>query len=108
MPLRALAMLRKELGEEAAVCGKVFGGWTQAYHYFGLEEFLIKTITEPDEVKRILEKLVPVTIQFARAQLDAGADCLLARAGLPHPRHDGSVLGQLPGLSLRPIRRREP
>lgn len=77
VPLRALAMLRKELGEEAAVCGKVFGGWTQAYHYFGLEEFLIKTITEPDEVKRILEKLAPVTIQFARAQLDAGADCLL-------------------------------
>jgi len=77
VPLRALAMLRKELGDEAAVCGKVFGGWTQAYHYFGLEDFLIKTITEPDEVKRILEKLLPVTIRFARAQLDAGADCLL-------------------------------
>ncbi len=77
VPLKALAMLRKELGDEAAVCGKVFGGWTQAYHYFGLEDFLIKTITEPDEVKRILEKLLPVTIQFARAQLDAGADCLL-------------------------------
>lgn len=77
VPLRALAMLRKELGDAAAVCGKVFGPWTQAYHYFGLEEFLIKTITEPDEVKRILERLLPVTIQFARAQLEAGADCLL-------------------------------
>jgi [methyl-Co(III) methanol-specific corrinoid protein]:coenzyme M methyltransferase len=30
VPLRALAMLRKELGDEAAVCGKVFGSWTQA------------------------------------------------------------------------------
>jgi MtaA/CmuA family methyltransferase len=77
VPLRALAMLRKELGDEAAVCGKVMGSWTQAYHYFGLEDFLIKTITEPDEVKRILEKLLPVTVQFARAQLDAGADCIL-------------------------------
>jgi len=77
VPLRALSMLRKELGDEAAVCGKVMGAWTQAYHYFGLQEFLIKTITEPDEVKRILEKLLPVTIQFARAQLDAGADCIL-------------------------------
>ncbi len=77
VPLKALAMLRQELGDSAAVCGKVIGVWTQAYHYFGLEEFLIKTITEPDEVKRILEKLLPVTIQFARAQLDAGADCLL-------------------------------
>jgi len=77
VPLQALAMLRKELGEAAAVCGKVIGVWTQAYHYFGLEEFLIKTITEPDEVKRILEQLIPVVVQFARAQLEAGADCLL-------------------------------
>ncbi len=77
VPLVALAMLRRELGEAAAVCGKVFGGWTQAYHYFGLESFLIKTVTEPDEVKRIIEKLLPVTLAFAKAQIDAGADCLL-------------------------------
>jgi [methyl-Co(III) methanol-specific corrinoid protein]:coenzyme M methyltransferase len=77
VPLKALAMLRRELGDDAAVCGKVFGGWTQGYHYFGLENFLVKTITEPDEVKRIIEKLLPVTINFARAQIDAGADCLL-------------------------------
>ena len=77
VPLQAIRMLRRELGDDAAVCGKVFGPWTQAYHYFGLENFLIQTITAPDEVKRILEKLLPVTLQFARAQLDAGADCLL-------------------------------
>ena len=77
VPLKALRLLRRELGDEAAVCGKVFGGWTQGYHYFGLESFLIKTITEPDEVKRIIEKLLPVTIDFARAQIDAGADCIL-------------------------------
>lgn len=77
VPLQAIRMLRRELGNDAAVCGKVFGPWTQAYHYFGLESFLIQTITAPDEVKRILEKLLPVTLQFARAQLDAGADCLL-------------------------------
>ena len=77
VPLQAIAMLRRELGDDAAVCGKVFGPWTQAYHYFGLENFLIQTITDPDEVKRILEKLLLVTLQFAQAQLDAGADCLL-------------------------------
>ncbi len=77
VPLKAISMLRKELGDKAAVCGKVFGSWTQAYHYFGVEKFLIKTITEPDEVKRIMEKLTPVTVRFAQAQIDAGADCLL-------------------------------
>lgn len=35
VPLKAISMLKKELGEDAAVCGKVFGSWTQAYHYFG-------------------------------------------------------------------------
>ncbi len=34
-------MLRMELGGAAAVCGKVFDPWTQAYHYFGIEEFLL-------------------------------------------------------------------
>ena len=77
VPLQALALLRQEVGAAAAVCGKVFGPWTQAYHYFGLEEFLIRTIENPDEVKRILERLLPVTVQFARAQLEAGADCVL-------------------------------
>jgi len=77
VPLQALSLLRRELNGAAAICGKVFGPWTQAYHYFGLEEFLIKTIEDPDEVKRILDRLLPVTIQFARAQLEAGADCLL-------------------------------
>jgi [methyl-Co(III) methanol-specific corrinoid protein]:coenzyme M methyltransferase len=77
VPLQALALLQRELNGAAAVCGKVMGPWTLAYHTFGLEEFLIKTITDPDEVKRILESLLPVTIQFAQAQLESGADCLL-------------------------------
>ncbi len=77
VPLKAISMLKKELAGAAAVCGKVFGSWTQAYHYFGIEDFLIKTVTEPGEVKRILEKLFPVVRQFAKAQIDAGADCIL-------------------------------
>lgn len=77
VPLSAISALRKELGGAAAVCGKVFGSWTQAYHYFGLENFLIKTVTEPDEVKKIMENLMPVVLKFGRAQLEAGADCLL-------------------------------
>ena len=77
VPLKAISLLKKELDNSAAVCGKVFGSWTQAYHYFGIEDFLIMTLTEPDNVKRILEKLKEVTIKFAHAQIEAGADCLL-------------------------------
>ena len=77
VPVRAISLLKQRLGDDAAVCGKVFGPWTQSYHYFGLENFLIMTIDDPDQVRRILDKLVPVTVAFACAQLDAGADCLL-------------------------------
>ena len=77
VPLAAIALLKKRLGDDAAVCGKVFGSWTQGYHYFGVENFLIGTLDDPDQTRRILDRLVPVTLRFAQAQIDAGADCLL-------------------------------
>jgi len=77
VPLEAIRLLKKRLGDDAGVCGKVFGGWTQAYHYFGVENFLIGTIDDPAGTQRILEALMPVTIAFAQAQIDAGADCIL-------------------------------
>ena len=77
VPLEAIAILKKRLGDDAAVCGKVFGSWTLAYHLFGVENFLIGTIDDPAGTRRLLEKLIPVTLRFARAQIDAGADCLL-------------------------------
>lgn len=76
-PLQAISLLKKRLGNQAAVCGKVFGGWTQSYHYFGLQNFLVMTLMDPDKVRRILDRLINVTIEFAKAQIDAGADCLL-------------------------------
>jgi MtaA/CmuA family methyltransferase len=76
-PLRAITLLKRRLGDDAAVCGKVFGSWTQAYHYFGVERFLMGAIDDPDKTRQILDRLVPVTLQFAAAQIEAGADCIL-------------------------------
>ncbi len=77
IPLESIKMLKKRLGNDASVCGKVFGPWTLGYHVFGVQEFLINTLIKPDMIKRAMEKLKHVTLTFARAQLDAGADCLL-------------------------------
>jgi len=77
VPLAAIALLKKRLGDDAAVCGKVMGCWTQAYHYFGVESFLMGTLDDPAGTRRILDRLLPVTLQFARAQIDVGADCIL-------------------------------
>ena len=76
VPLEALAMLSRRLGDDVAVVGKVFGPWTLGYHVFGVEEFLIGTLLEPDAVKRRMDELKEVTVAFARAQIEAGADAL--------------------------------
>ena len=74
--LDALRILRREYGERVAIVGKVMGPWTLAYHMHGVQEFLIKTILEPDIVRAFLDRLEHITILFGRAQIEAGADAL--------------------------------
>ncbi|MBN2455650.1 MAG: MtaA/CmuA family methyltransferase [Sedimentisphaerales bacterium] len=77
VPLGAISILKKQLGDDCAVCGKVFGPWTLGYHLFGIEDFLINTLLEPDMIRRAIDKLKQVTVWYAEAQIEAGADCLL-------------------------------
>jgi len=76
VPLAAIRLLRKRFGEEVAVVGKVFGPWTLGYHVFGVQEFLMGTLLEPDHVRKAMDQLKRVTIEFGRAQVEAGADAL--------------------------------
>lgn len=76
VPLDALKILRKRYDNEIAVVGKVFGPWTLGYHVFGVEEFLINTLLKPDAVKKAMDTLKEVTVAFANAQIEAGADAL--------------------------------
>ncbi len=73
--IKCISMLKNRY-PEITVIGKVFGPWTLSYEFFGVEDFLIKTITDPGEVKDILKKLAFITVKFARAQIDAGADII--------------------------------
>ena len=74
--LDALRLLDRQYGNDVAVVGKVFGPWTLGYHMFGVQEFLIHTILDPDAVRRAIETLKEVTVQFANAQIEAGAVAL--------------------------------
>jgi [methyl-Co(III) methanol-specific corrinoid protein]:coenzyme M methyltransferase len=76
VPLRALQLLQQRMNGKVAVVGKVFGPWTLGYHLFGVEEFLMATLLEPDAVKRALRKLIEVTVAFANAQVDCGAEAI--------------------------------
>jgi MtaA/CmuA family methyltransferase len=55
----------------------VMGPWTLSYHMAGVQEFLLWTLTDPDKVRRFLDHLKEVTIAFAKAQLQAGADVIV-------------------------------
>ncbi|MHC4714986.1 MAG: uroporphyrinogen decarboxylase family protein [Planctomycetota bacterium] len=74
--LEAIAILKKEYGDEVAIVGKVFGPWTLGYHMFGVEQFLINTILDPDYIRKAMETLKELTVLFGRAQVEAGADAL--------------------------------
>ena len=76
VPLKALGLLKDRYGDQIAVVGKVFGPWTLGYHVFGVENFLIGTITEPEAVKKAMRTLMEVTVRFGKAQIEAGADAL--------------------------------
>ena len=76
VPLEALRLLKARIGADAAVVGKVFGPWTLGYHMFGVGEFLMNTLLNPDEIRRAMDVLKEATVQFAVAQVEAGADAL--------------------------------
>jgi MtaA/CmuA family methyltransferase len=75
--LEAIRLLRRHYGDEVAIIGKVMGPWTISYHMAGTQNFLLWSLTEPDKVRRFLEKLKEVTVLFAKAQFQAGADIVV-------------------------------
>ena len=74
--LDAIKILRKEFGNEVAIIGKTMGPWSLGYHCIGVEKFLLMSLDDPDKTKHCLDKMKQSTIEFGRAQIDAGADAL--------------------------------
>jgi [methyl-Co(III) methanol-specific corrinoid protein]:coenzyme M methyltransferase len=88
----ALSMLRRRVGGELAIVGKVMGPWTLSYHMAGIENFLRRVgKREKEKVNRMLRQLMEVTIRFARAQFQSGADVVVvadhATGDLVGPQH---------------------
>lgn len=76
--LDALSILKRNVGEKVAVVGKVMGPWTLSYHMAGTQNFLLQIgMGETDKVVKMMRQLMPVTIAFANAQFQAGADVVV-------------------------------
>jgi [methyl-Co(III) methanol-specific corrinoid protein]:coenzyme M methyltransferase len=74
--LEALNLLRREFGDRVVVVGKVMGPWSLSYHMMGVETFLISTIRDRARAQHSLDTLKSVTVAFAKAQMQAGADVI--------------------------------
>ena len=81
--LDALSILKRQVGDQVAVVGKVMGPWTISYHLAGVENFLmqvgrgIRDTAAKDRVNRMLDQVMQVPIKFAQAQFQAGADIVV-------------------------------
>jgi MtaA/CmuA family methyltransferase len=76
--LDALSILRRHIGGEVAIIGKVMGPWTLSYHMAGTQNFLLQIgMEEKSKVVKMLRQLMPATIASARAQFQAGADIVV-------------------------------
>ncbi len=76
--LEALSILRRHVGGRAVIVGKVMGPWTLSYHMAGTQNFLLQIgLKETEKINRMLHQLMPVSIAFARAQFQAGADIIV-------------------------------
>ena len=73
---KSIELLKQEFGDRVAVIGKTMGPWTLAYHVFGVENFLLMTVDDPDMVLRSMHKLKEISVLFGEAQIAAGADAL--------------------------------
>jgi uroporphyrinogen decarboxylase len=75
--LKALAILRRELGDETAIVGCILGPFTLATQLLGMERTLYLAIDDPVRMAQLMDFAAETVIRFGRAQIGAGAHMLL-------------------------------
>jgi uroporphyrinogen decarboxylase len=71
--LKALGILRQELGNEVLVVGCVMGPFTLAAQLLGLETALYLAIDDSQRLEQVMDFATEVLIRFGLAQIEAGA-----------------------------------
>jgi uroporphyrinogen decarboxylase len=71
--LKALGILRREVGRDVLVVGCVLGPFTLAAQLLGLETTLYLAIDAPPRLERLMDFATEVIIGYGKAQLRAGA-----------------------------------
>jgi uroporphyrinogen decarboxylase len=71
--LKAVTLLRHEVGDDVLVVGCVLGPLTLATQLLGAEAALYLAIDEPESFTRLLDFSTEVIVSFGAAQIEAGA-----------------------------------
>jgi uroporphyrinogen decarboxylase len=71
--LKAIGLLRREVGNEVLVVGCIMGPFTLATQLLGMETALYLAIDDPERLEHLMDFATEVVIRFGRAQLRAGA-----------------------------------
>jgi MtaA/CmuA family methyltransferase len=74
--LEAIRYLRDRQGGQVPVMGWVEGALAEAVDLRGVHNLLLDLTVRPDWVYELLEQIVEVEIEFAKAQVEAGADII--------------------------------
>jgi uroporphyrinogen-III decarboxylase len=74
--LEAIRLFKEKAGGEVPVMGWVEGALAQAADLRGVSQLLTDLVDQPEQLEELLERCVEVEIEFARAQVAAGADLI--------------------------------
>lgn len=71
--LKAISLLRKEFGDSVMVTGSAAGPYSSAGLIWGMEELMIKAMTEPELLEEACDFFVDLQSRYIKAQYEAGA-----------------------------------
>ncbi|MCE5250919.1 uroporphyrinogen decarboxylase family protein [bacterium] len=74
--IRGVAYYRERLGDDIPVIGWIEGPLAEACDLTGDSRILLNTLLEPDFVRLLMDKCLVTAKDFARAQIEAGADVM--------------------------------
>ena len=74
--LEAIHLFRAQVGGEVPIMGWVEGALAEAADLRGVSQIMTDLVDNPDWVEELLERCTEVAIDFARAQVTAGADLI--------------------------------
>ena len=74
--IKGAKALRKVVGQDVPVIGWIEGPLAESCNLAGVNEILLKIYMEPAFVKRLVDKVMIMAKDFARAQVEAGCDII--------------------------------